>query len=1447
MGPQRFIGVDAGAESLKLVELVQHDDGLHVAARETIEHGKRPAEALAQALERWGWPGVTGVAATGRFAESFALARIPTRHAQERACRLLFGREPATVLSIGSRGFSVLELRADAPPSFRENSRCSQGTGNFLRQLVERFSLTVEEASAMVDEVTDPASLSGRCPVILKTDMTHLANRGEDRARILAGLFDAVTENLLALVRPGLSPERVVLVGGVARSPRVRRVIGQWLAQNGMRLLDVEAADALTFDALGAALGAADDPEAIPPPLDRLIRPVARRRLERLPSLSDSLPRVTRMPARPLAGPDGRDRRLAIGIDVGSTGSKLVALDVLTREVVSEGYRRTLGDPVGAAQELLRAFLATPAASWPIVAFGATGSGRDVAGSLLTSCYGRDAVFIVNEIVAHAAGALHYDRRVDTIFEIGGQDAKYIRLSQGRIVDCAMNEACSAGTGSFIEEQGRKFAGIDVAGLGEMALAAPCGVSLGQHCSVFMAEVIDEAAGAGVGRAAIAAGLYDSIVQNYLNRVKGNRTVGDVIFCQGMPFSSAALAAAVARQTGSRVIVPPGPGMVGALGIALLAAEKLEIAALPALDPAAFLEARVEQKDSFVCRSKQGCGGAGIQCRIERLRTSAGGRSTVSTWGGGCALHDRATRRRKLPDLAPDPFRAREALRDRSVPAPDATRPRVAMSDEFMLKGLFPFFAGFFAEAGFALDLLPPAGRATLKAGIRAARVPFCAPMQMFHGLARQMAEGSADYIFLPMVRSLPREDAQRCSATCPIVQACPDVTRWMLGGGARAGGHARLLSPVIDFARGNFRSPAFLDSLRDLARRLGLDTPTARRAWEAGVAAQDAFEAASREIGREALAFCAGHGVTPVVVLGRAYTIYNDVLNSNVPAILREQGALAIPIDCYPVGPETPFFDDMYWGYAQSILRAAHQVRRTEGVYAVYCSNYSCGPDSFTLHCAAHVMEGKPFTVIETDGHSGDAGTRTRIEAFLHCVEEDRQARAAGPAPAPPADTAILSLPRMSLGELRAHALPGERLLIPYLGPLSAAASAVFRGLGMAVEALPPPDASALAAGRRFTSGKECVPMVLTLGSLIRRIEQADEGERFAYLMPATDGPCRFGVYNLLNRIVLDRRGWRDRVRIWAPKDVDYFDGIPAGVEMLLFATIVTSDLLLRALHHARPAEREPGAANAAYARLAAETEGAAETAAQGDLGLWPALGQVLTGRLFGLTSILSRAARTFSALAEPRDLPRVELAGEIYVRSVPFSNDSLVEQLEAHGLRVVVSPVSEWNKYCSHMTARMRGRSPISTRLSAAVQERIERAAWNAIAPRMGWPPPISAAESLAAASPYLSDRLEGEAVLTLGSPLHAWRRGQIDAVVSVGPLECMPSKIAEAQFQHIAEREGLPSLSVSFNGEPLAGSTIADFAFDVRRRARPHSPPLAGRSGTRGRIAEAAAASW
>ncbi|HET9597274.1 MAG TPA: acyl-CoA dehydratase activase-related protein, partial [Anaeromyxobacteraceae bacterium] len=1281
--------------------------------------------------------------------------------------------------------------------------------------LVERFDLGVEEAAALAAGVAEPAPLSGRCPVILKTDMTHLANKGEGKDRILAGLLDAICENVQVLVKPRLSPPTVHLAGGVARADRVRAHFRAFLARNGMALVEAPPEEGLYLEALGCALAAMEHAGTRVPPLEEVLLPPLETTLEKLPALSGALGRVRRMPPPPPLELEGI-RDVVVGLDIGSTGSKAVALDLATRQPLWEAYLRTNGSPVGAGQELVRLFLDGPAGLHRVRGFGATGSGREIVGSLLASCFGKDAVYVLNEIAAHATGALALDPRVDTIFEIGGQDAKYIRLSEGRVVDAAMNEACSAGTGSFIEEQGRRFSGIEtVVQLGAEALAAPGGVALGQHCSVFMAEIIDEALASGVARDRIVAGIYDSVIANYLNRVKGSRSVGQVIFCQGMPFASDALAAAVARQTGAEVIVPPKPGLMGAIGIALLAADDLPVAALAPVDGRRFLEARVEKKDQFVCGSTQGCGGAGNKCRIDRLTTVVAGEKGRFTWGGGCSLWDQGTRRRKLPDLAPDPFRERAALVQ--AIADRVTEPRgrkvVAMTDEFQLKGLFPFFATFVHGLGFDVRVPPGADRKALKRGIEEANVPFCAPMQQYHGLVAGMAEEKPDFLFLPMLREIPRVGPkERVSAVCPIVQGAPDMLRWDLGEGA-----PEILSPVVDMGPGFLESPAFQRACRDLAVRLGVQQEAVwRAAWRDARAEQARFDEKLLGLGRRALAFCREHDLVPVVVLGRAYTIHNDVLNSNVPAILREQGAIAIPVDCYPVPDDAPVFEDVFWGYGQRILRAAWHVRREKDVYSIFCSNYSCGPDSFTVHAFSWLMEGRPFSIIETDGHAGDAGTKTRVEAFLHCVREDRRAARSA---APRGGEKLTVPPETVLG----MAARKVRLLVSPMGPEAAAVAAAMRGVGVRAEMLRP-TREALRTGRRHTSGKECLPMTLTLGMLLDRIEQPDvKDEQLVFLMPGSDGPCRFGSYKQLHQLVLARLGHGDRVSIWSPPFGDYFQGMPPGFKTAIFAGVAAAGVLEEMLHDVRPVETRDGAAAALHATWSERLLRRIEEATAGDLGAAKALLEVASGRLYGISALVREAAEAFAAVKAQKEIPTVLLVGEIYVRSDPFANDFVAEALERRGIRARLEPVVEFVQYADYISLKNGSKRGVLDRVESRLRERMIGIVHGAAAEVLGWPGHAEIPEVLSAARPYLREELEVESTLTIGVPVQAWRRREIDAVLSVGPLECMPNKIAEAQFHHVSEKEGLLSLTLSLNGDPIDPEVLDGFAFEVHQRFR------------------------
>ena len=1419
---ERFLGIDVGAETVKIIELIRKREGLELGRRARAEHHKEPRETLLRLLSDFDWAATSGAAVSGRLSRQVDLPRVPTKQSQAMAYRYLHGEEAASVVAIGSHGFSVLELRDSGVEIFRENSRCSQGTGNFLRQLVERFDLDIEAASSLCAPVAEPAQLSGRCPVILKTDMTHLANKGESRERILAGLYDAVCENVQVLLKPRISPPRILLTGGVSVSSRIQAHFARFCERHEMVFLPYSADDALYFEAIGAALAAAAQPAALPA-IEALWQTNGDLQLDTVPGPVHYLSRVRRMDKLRLPDAhDGPQRRLILGFDIGSTGSKAVAIDAEERETVWQGYINTNGNPVGAAQTLVEQFKQSDASRHQIVAFGATGSGREIVGSLLTTCYGKERVFVLNEIAAHAEGALHFDSRVDTIFEIGGQDAKYIRLIDGRVVDAAMNEACSAGTGSFIEEQGRKFAGIDsVVQLGQEALAAETCVSLGQHCSVFMAEIIDEAVAAGVHNRSIVAGIYDSIIQNYLNRVKGSRSVGEVIFCQGMPFSADALAASVARQTGSEVVIPPDPGTVGALGISLLTAKEGDLSTIAAIDVERFLQATIVRKDTFVCTSVQGCGAPGNLCRIDRIDTLVEGKKQRFTWGGGCSLWDRGTRRQKLPDMTPDPFREREQLIDalvdglekRPVSLPGGLRRVVAISDEFQLKSLFPFFATFIRELGFELKVYRGADHKALKRGIEGANVPFCAPMQQFHGLVSMMAEDEPDFVFLPMMRDLPRVKDEGHAAVCPIVQGSPDMLKWDLGSA-----HAKkVISPVIQFgAGGKLDSKEFTESVQRVAAALGIYTVRWWRAYQRATAAQQAFDLDIKMLGERALEYCHANGLTPVVVLGRPYTIYNKVLNSNVPAILREQGTVALPVDCYPVADDVPIYEQMYWGHGQRNLRAVHQVRRSPGVYAIWCSNYSCGPDSFNLHFFAYQMEGKPFAVIETDGHSGDAGTKTRVEAFLHCVREDLK-NAKG------TRANSLTAVEQDRKELTAIMRDRDTVLIPRMGQGAQSLAAALRAAGVPAEALPMPSRDTLQMGRRHTSGKECVPMALTLGALLERLgHEADAERKFAFFMPTANGPCRFGVYNVLHKITLERLGYKDRVRVWSPKDSGYFEGVPGGLVLLIFCGFAASDMLQGALYTARPNEKRKGLAQEIHDHYHAELLRQIEAQRSEDLTVPAALLQVANGRLFGITTLLRRAAAEFSAAMHKEELPQVAVVGEIYVRCDPFANDFVIRKLEERGIRSVFAPFTEWLEYTDYLNVHQLRRSAgFSEQVSSIVQRRVQARTYNIFAEELGWPPRTSVSDSLKAAAPYIRKELTGEAVLTVGGPLHEWRHGQIDGVVSVGPLECMPNKISEAQFFHVAEQEGLLSLSLPLNGDPIDPEVLDNFAFEIKAR--------------------------
>ena len=325
---------------------------------------------------------------------------------------------------------------------------------------------------------------------------------------------------------------------------------------------------------------------------------------------------------------------------------------------------------------------------------------------------------------------------------------------------------------------------------------------------------------------------------------------------------------------------------------------------------------------------------------------------------------------------------------------------------------------------------------------------------------------------------------------------------------------------------------------------------------------------------------------------------------------------------------------------------------------------------------------------------------------------------------------------------------------------------------------------------------------------------------------MPRTNGPCRLGLYHLLQKIVVERLGAGDRCRFVSPGESDYFAGLPPGFTTLFLTGAIAHDMLHDALLFVRPTELRPGAANEIYARRTAELCALIERQHRAIRSRAQAVTQVVTGRLFGIRRLLQAAAKEFAAVHGNGALPVVQLVGEIYVRNDAFANDWIIAKLEARGMRVRCAAFNEYLAYTDHCNQQIDPPRRID-RVINFLKERIRHSAWEAMAKHLQLPEPVAVNHIADAATEYLAGDIGGEAVLTLGWSLHNWRKGEIAAVVNVGPLECMPTRIAESQFFHAAEREGLPTLTLTFNGDPLAEDVLDNFAFEVHARHRAGKP--------------------
>jgi predicted CoA-substrate-specific enzyme activase len=886
------------------------------------------------------------------------------------------------------------------------SSQCAAGTGSFIDQQASRLQYRVEDIGAVVSKTHSAARIAGRCSVFAKSDMIHAQQKGYSTAEVLKGLCDAVARNFKGNIVKGRKVfPPVVFIGGVSQNAGVVGAIAEafhlasedlivpelyaWMGAIGAALLaDLSQVQPFRLEVNGSSScqsSAAIHCEPLSLKNVLLLRDhPAASRTEPLPEAGNTVPSY-------------------LGIDIGSVSTNLALLDESGR-LFHGIYLRTVGRPIEVVNQGLQEIEKLFGTRVKICGVGTTGSGRELIGELV----GADT--INDEITAHKTGAMYVHQRivrnlcpsentasVDTIFEIGGQDAKYISIDRGIVVDFAMNEACAAGTGSFLEEQAERL-GIQIKDeFARLALSSKSPARLGERCTVFMERDVNAALQQGASIPDLTAGLAYSVALNYLNRVVRGRRIGEVIYFQGGTAYNDAVAAAFSQILGQRIIVPPHNGIIGAIGMALIAQEVKQAQShvrsaqgseiigdgLSKLPPVSTFRGFDLNQTHFETREFV-CKACSNYCDMKEITID--GQKTY--WGDKCSdkfrKRVRTGRKPVIEDLL--------ALHDRLLlgdfenrPAPSKPKSRVGIPQAMFFYDRFPFWRTYLREIGFDVVVSAATDRYIASQGAELSVAEPCLPVQIAHGHVQRLLNGTpecgpVDYVLLPNVMDLGAPPSTTASQLCPWNQTLPFVVRSAPAFIERA---EKILCPTAYFRLGRDHVKRQLHSYFS---RFDVSRSISDAAVDLAFATQTRFTEQLLAAGREACAVLEETGEPAILLVGRPYNIYDRTSNCDVPRKLRDlYGVNVLPLDFLPLDEANvdDLHPNMFWNSGRRILAAGRFARNHPNLHIIYITNFKCGPDSFIKHYLRDVAL-SPFLILQFDGHGNDAGYLTRCEAYL-------------------------------------------------------------------------------------------------------------------------------------------------------------------------------------------------------------------------------------------------------------------------------------------------------------------------------------------------------------------------------------------------------------------------------------------------------------------------------
>jgi predicted CoA-substrate-specific enzyme activase len=1367
------IGIDVGSVAASVV--IMGSDG-NILAGEYCFHRGDVEKCVRRMIEKLN-VGEQVIAAATSSTPGF----VNTRHRYDNQVAVIesarqYHQGVRAVLAVGGEKFfySTFDESGNYTGSSC-NTSCAAGTGSFLDQQASRLKMQdIEELSATACRNNGRCpEIASRCAVFAKTDLIHAQQEGYQYEEISDGLCAGLAKNIVdTLFAAGKLPPEILFCGGVSKNLAVARHIE---ALTSAKLIRAQYGH--MYGAAGAALCLiADMEKSTVEPMSAAALVLARLQDKKyyyppLQLTKSSYPDFSSL-SRYAHNSGGNNpvevdiyqepkqvEHVCLGLDIGSTSTKAVLVNE-KQEVIAGFYTRTAGRPLQATMDIFASMAEMErikAVRFEVVQCATTGSGRKFIGKII----GSDIV--LDEITAHARAATQLNAQVDTIIEIGGQDAKFTVLRHGRVTSSTMNNVCAAGTGSFIEEQAARL-GCPIEEYGSRAAGVSAPMA-SDRCTVFMERDINHYLSDGFSVNEVLAAALHSVCENYLMKVATEKNIGSTIFFQGATAKNRSLVAAFENRLQKPILVSKYCHLTGALGAALVALEER-------CSPTTFAGFSLSQTTPQV--TAEVCGFCNNACKISVADTPSG----KVAYGFLCGREYEDSTYVPRNNGAIDLLSLRKKIMPRPIPKPSRSELVIGLPAAVHMVDDLAFWEIFFAELG-VKTVSTSVRQNHIAVGKKLSLSEFCAPVTAMHGHVNALLD-QADYVFLPFYLEMKSKEARR--QFCYYTQFLPGIMGFV--GPDRA---ERILSPVIRYLYTPFHAKR---QLYRMVKDIMPDPPgflEVSRAFDHAVQLDQQYRNSLKTI------FADESGKTDdieVLLVGRPYTVLAPAMNCGIPEIFAALGINVFFQDMITCNDEdvehiAPLLREIHWQHAATILKAAEVSATTEGIYPVYITSFKCSPDSFTLEYFKSIMEAnnKPYLVLELDEHGSNVGYETRIEAAVRSFRNHRQEEKS-------TITAPLMLPDYrTINPHFAGSVKDKNIVLPNWDRITCALlAATLEREGYDAYVIHETEET-IRKSLKYNSG-QCIPLNAIAQGFVETIERHQLApEKTALWLNKSTLACNIKLYPYHIKTLLTNRGLGDAgVYIGSLTLTD----ISLRAAMNAYFSYMFGGLLRRTACSIRPYEIEKGATD----RVLEDSIAILADAFRGERSKEDALHEVI-----GL----------FEAVPVQRhQRPLVALFGDLYSRDNRVMNQDLIRFIEGHGGEVITTPYSEYAKMIASAYFRKwfnEGKyiDVLSNSAILATMVQMEKKyslIFNRILRDSLHRYDDSPAEILA--SYDISVENTGESMDNI-LKIHYIKKHYPDVAlfVQASPALCCASLVTEAMRTKITEKTGVPVVSVIYDG--------------------------------------------